>query len=53
MKFKVLNVRYTLDDFVGYRLQQWNALPENFKNARNVKQFKQKYLSQESLPCMK
>ena len=31
-------------------IQQWNALPENIKNARNVEQFKQMYLSQVPLP---
>ena len=31
-------------------VQQWNALPNNIKNARNVKQFKNMYLSQVPLP---
>ena len=31
-------------------VQQWNALPESIKNARNVKQFKNMYLSQVPLP---
>ena len=31
-------------------VQQWNALPDSIKNARNVKQFKNMYLSQVPLP---
>ena len=31
-------------------VQQWNALPNNIKNARNVKHFKNMYLSQVPLP---
>ena len=31
-------------------VEQWNALPENIKNARNVKQFKKMYMSQVPLP---
>ena len=33
-------------------VQQWNALPESIKNARNVKQFKNMYLSQVPLPSV-
>ena len=32
--------------FSNRKVQQWNSLPENIKNARNVKQFKKMYLSQ-------